>query len=121
MSKLLLLLSVVLNAALATNTCSKCGASVTRVSGTHAPSQICSGDIIFQEEFNSLNFKKWQHENTLAGGRVREFYRKWRRRRFECDLLTELRVPVVHQQPLQQLRSRWCFVHQAYIDSRHHQ
>lgn len=48
----------------------RCDASSTVVSGTHAPSEFCSGDIIFQEEFDSLDFKKWEHENTLGGGGV---------------------------------------------------
>lgn len=51
---------------------SKCTESVTTASGTFAPTSICSGDIIFQEEFDALNFKKWQHESTLGGGGVRQ-------------------------------------------------
>lgn len=48
----------------------RCEASSTIVSGTHAPSEVCSGDIVFQEEFDTLDFKKWEHENTLGGGGV---------------------------------------------------
>ncbi|KRT86910.1 hypothetical protein AMK59_1529, partial [Oryctes borbonicus] len=52
----------------------KCDPSITTASGTFAPTdKICPGDIIFQEEFDSLNLKKWQHENTLGGGGNWEF------------------------------------------------
>lgn len=47
-----------------------CTPSVTTVSGTHAPSVVCSGQLIFTDDFNSLDVEKWQHENTLAGGGV---------------------------------------------------
>lgn len=26
----------------------------------------CSGDVIFEDTFDKLDLKKWQHENTLA-------------------------------------------------------
>lgn len=45
--------------------------SITTVSGSAAPTgQICSGDLIFQDEFDSLDLGKWQIENTLSGGNV---------------------------------------------------
>lgn len=69
MSKLLILLVTVVACSHAASV-EKCTASVTTASGSHAPTSFCSGDIIFQEEFDSLNFKKWQHENTLGGGGV---------------------------------------------------
>lgn len=48
-----------------------CTPSATTASGSFAPQgTICSGQIIFQEEFDSLNFQKWEHENTLGGGGV---------------------------------------------------
>lgn len=48
-----------------------CDPSVTTASGSFAPTgTICPGDIIFQEEFDALNFQKWNHENTLGGGGV---------------------------------------------------
>lgn len=56
---------------LATGAEKKCTPSVTTTSGSFAPTgTICPGDIIFQEEFDALNFQKWQHENTLGGGGV---------------------------------------------------
>ncbi|KAL7047360.1 hypothetical protein ACKWTF_002880 [Chironomus riparius] len=50
-----------------------CTPSVTRVSGTVAPSNYCSGDIIFEDNFNNINFTNWFFENTLAGGGNWEF------------------------------------------------
>lgn len=72
MSKLLFLLFVTIAASQAASTGpEKCTATVTTASGTQAPTSFCSGDIIFQEEFDYLNLKKWQHESTLGGGGVR--------------------------------------------------
>lgn len=31
---------------------------------------ICSGDLIFEDNFDFFDFKKWEHENTLGGGGV---------------------------------------------------
>lgn len=46
-------------------------ASVTTASGTHAPkTQICSGDLIFEDNFDELDLQKWNHEQTLGGGGV---------------------------------------------------
>lgn len=47
-----------------------CPPSVTTVSGTHAPITVCSGDLIFADNFEEFDLEKWQHENTLAGGGV---------------------------------------------------
>lgn len=44
--------------------------SITTISGTHAPKHFRAGDLIFEENFDTLNLAKWQHENTLAGGGV---------------------------------------------------
>lgn len=49
----------------------QCVPSVTTVSGTAAPSSaICSGDLIFEDNFDSVDLSKWQKENTLGGGWV---------------------------------------------------
>lgn len=53
-----------------------CNPSVTTASGSFAPTEICSGAIIFQEEFDALNFQKWQHESTLGGGGVSIEFKK---------------------------------------------
>lgn len=66
----LLVVAVTLAVAQAATVNRDCVASQTVASGTHAPSEICSGDIIFQDEFDSLDFKRWQHEQTLGGGGV---------------------------------------------------
>ncbi|KAJ8732109.1 hypothetical protein PYW08_014839 [Mythimna loreyi] len=50
-----------------------CTPSVTTVSGTHAPATVCSGALIFADDFNSFDLEIWQHENTLAGGGNWEF------------------------------------------------
>ncbi|XP_063925503.1 beta-1,3-glucan-binding protein-like [Zophobas morio] len=48
--------------------------SPTTVSGTHAPTTtICSGDLIFEDEFDELDLQKWNHELTLGGGGNWEF------------------------------------------------
>ena len=31
---------------------------------------FCSGDLIFEDTFDTFDLRKWQHENTLAGGGV---------------------------------------------------
>ncbi len=52
-----------------------CTPTVTTVSGTHAPppGAFCSGDLIFEENFDALNLSKWRHEVTMAGGGNFEF------------------------------------------------
>ncbi|XP_018330842.1 beta-1,3-glucan-binding protein-like [Agrilus planipennis] len=50
-----------------------CLSSITKVGGEKAPSTVCSGDLVFQDEFDFLDFTKWQHENTLTGGGNWEF------------------------------------------------
>lgn len=47
-----------------------CKPSVTTASGTYAPKQICSGDLIFSDEFDNFDLQKWEHENTLGGSGV---------------------------------------------------
>ena len=45
--------------------------SPTTASGTHAPtSEICSGDLIFEDNFDDFNLQKWNHEITVGGGGV---------------------------------------------------
>lgn len=46
-----------------------CGPSITSVSGS-AGFGVCSGSLIFIENFNQLNKTKWQPEVTLSGGEV---------------------------------------------------
>nr|CAD7443581.1 unnamed protein product [Timema bartmani] len=36
-------------------------------------SPVCSGQLLFQDDFNSLNLDSWQHEITASGGRHSEF------------------------------------------------
>jgi hypothetical protein len=63
MKSLLLLLCAVAGA-------TPCSVSVTTASGTNAPSVICSGELIFNEEFNTFDFQTWNHEKTATGGGV---------------------------------------------------
>ncbi|XP_055316515.1 beta-1,3-glucan-binding protein-like [Sitodiplosis mosellana] len=55
----------------------KCEPSITTASGTYAmhkaSGQYCSGDLIFEDAFDIFDTRKWQHENTLAGGGKWEF------------------------------------------------
>jgi len=64
---------VIVIAILANNCINACTPTVTTVSGTHAPQNFCSGDLIFEENFDSLDLSKWRHESTLAGGGNFEF------------------------------------------------
>ncbi|XP_063234481.1 beta-1,3-glucan-binding protein-like [Bacillus rossius redtenbacheri] len=50
-----------------------CEAASTTASGSRAPSQFCKGDLIFDEEFSTLDLAAWEHEVTLAGGGNWEF------------------------------------------------
>nr|CAD7573933.1 unnamed protein product [Timema californicum] len=36
-------------------------------------SPVCSGQLLFQDDFNNLNLESWQHEITASGGRHSEF------------------------------------------------
>lgn len=45
--------------------------TVTKAYGTYAPTgDFCAGDLIFDEEFETFDLKKWEHEKTLGGGGV---------------------------------------------------
>lgn len=48
--------------------------SVTTSSGSHARAgPYCSGDLIFEDNFDTFNHDVWQHESTLGGGGNWEF------------------------------------------------
>jgi len=51
----------------------QCLPTRTEASGSKAPSTICSGDLIFEDNFDTFDFEKWEHENTLGGGGNWEF------------------------------------------------
>lgn len=51
----------------------QCGSTVTTCSGTKAPQQVCAGALIFEDNFNSFDLSKWQHEVSFSGGRNYEF------------------------------------------------
>ncbi|XP_059608689.1 beta-1,3-glucan-binding protein-like [Phlebotomus argentipes] len=54
----------------------KCEPSLTTVSGTLASAitgPLCSGDLLFEDNFDTLDYETWQHEITLAGGGNWEF------------------------------------------------
>lgn len=67
MLPLLVLCAVIYHGNAAGQTCLP---SRTTASGSEAPSTICSGDLIFEDNFDFFDFKKWEHENTLGGGGV---------------------------------------------------
>lgn len=64
--KVVILFSVV-------SSCFACVPSKTKASGSKAPNQICSGQLIFEDNFDSIDKSKWKFENTLAGGGNWEF------------------------------------------------
>lgn len=69
--KFYVVLACLLAAALAEEGSPKCTPSPTTASGSQARAgPYCSGDLIFEDNFNHLDFEKWEHENTLAGGGV---------------------------------------------------
>jgi hypothetical protein len=47
-----------------------CNSSITTASGSKAPAKICRGDLVFNEEFETFDFRTWSHEKTAAGGGV---------------------------------------------------
>lgn len=52
----------------------QCKGSITTASGFHAPKgKICTGDLIFYDNFEKLDLSKWEHESTMTGGGVRIF------------------------------------------------
>nr|AAZ08505.1 gram negative bacteria binding protein 2 [Mastotermes darwiniensis] len=50
-----------------------CNPSPTVAIGTKAPANICSGDLIFNEDFNTFDLSTWNHEKTASGGGNWEF------------------------------------------------
>ncbi|XP_045463336.1 beta-1,3-glucan-binding protein-like [Harmonia axyridis] len=74
MKNLLTILSLVFELVSKSNQKLLCPESLTTVSGTSAPKgRICSGDLIFQDNFETFNLDVWQHEQTLGGGGNWEF------------------------------------------------
>jgi hypothetical protein len=49
-----------------------CKWSPTTVSGSKKPTTVCSGQLIFEDNFDSFDQTKWQHRVTLSGGRISE-------------------------------------------------
>ena len=47
-----------------------CKPSITTASGSSAPQQICSGQLIFDENFDSLNKEIWRPLSTFSDGGV---------------------------------------------------
>lgn len=58
---------------LAVSVTNACTPSLTTVSGSSAPSTVCSGEMIFEDNFVNLDQSKWRHELTMAGGGNWEF------------------------------------------------
>lgn len=48
----------------------ECRPSITTASGSSAPQQICSGQLIFDENFDSLDKQKWKPLVTFWDGGV---------------------------------------------------
>jgi len=64
MRSLVILVSTIVAAA------AQCVPSATTAIGTKAPATICSGDLIFNDEFDTFDLSTWNHEKTAAGGGV---------------------------------------------------
>jgi beta-glucanase (GH16 family) len=47
--------------------------TATTASGTKAPQGFCSGDLIFEDNFDSFDLSTWSHDLTMAGGGNDEF------------------------------------------------
>jgi hypothetical protein len=45
----------------------ECKHSLTTVIGSKKPTQVCSGELIFEDNFDSVDLSKWKFENTMAG------------------------------------------------------
>lgn len=60
-------------ASLAYSVNSQCQPSITTAGGPQAPKEICSGELIFEDNFDTLNLKQWRHDRTLTGGGNMEF------------------------------------------------
>lgn len=73
-------------------------------SSTIAPPTFCSGELIFEDTFDTFDVRKWQHESTLAGGSVR-FAFHWTGATCPLKLTArfhvELGIPMVYQQPIE--------------------
>lgn len=55
----------------ATTVNNQCRLSQTTVSGKFAPKgDLCSGQLLLDENFNDFNRDLWEHEITLGGGGV---------------------------------------------------
>ncbi|XP_063703114.1 beta-1,3-glucan-binding protein-like [Culicoides brevitarsis] len=50
-----------------------CSDSITTASGPFAPARICSGELIFEENFDKFDLDLWNHEVSLYGGYNGEF------------------------------------------------
>lgn len=48
----------------------KCNVPITTCSNFMCPKKFCSGELIFEENFNNLDKKIWKPEVTLLGGGV---------------------------------------------------
>jgi hypothetical protein len=64
------MISVLLILCAVTGAYSLCNSSITTASGSKAPTKICSGDLVFHEQFETFDFQTWSHEKTAAGGGV---------------------------------------------------
>ena len=62
--------SVLLLLCAATGAYPLCISSITTASGSRAPASICSGELVFHEDFETFDFKTWNHEKTASGGGV---------------------------------------------------
>lgn len=74
-----------------------CEPTLTTVIGTEAPQSFCSGDLIFEDNFNTLDRVKWYHEQSMWGGGKKCLSFAWSSINFEHFHFRKLRVPMVRQ------------------------
>lgn len=68
---MLVVLLSLLSLAISVN--SQCNPTVTTAGGPLAPPTVCSGQLLFEDTFETLDTTKWRHDRTLAGGGNWEF------------------------------------------------
>lgn len=47
-----------------------CEKSLTTASGPKSRTEYCTGELIFEDNFDEFDLNVWQHENSLWGGGV---------------------------------------------------
>lgn len=89
----------------------KCEPTLTTASGSHVihkiNGQFCSGDLIFEDNFDGFDLRKWQHENTLSGnGVIFDYHKFFFLKCFIVNFSLALAISVVYEQSFQLFQRR---------------